>query len=114
MEKAMFRGCAEISARRRVMPRVVTKPSGRPRAASTLVERMRRPARSYDPNRSLGGNGRRSPGLLHEEHQELGRFGSAGVPGNAMDIVGRLIERLAGSERHWVAALHLHHHRTFQ
>ncbi len=63
---------------------------------------------------SLRGHYRRTALVLQQEHQELGRFGAAGVASNDMDVVRAFIKRLPGKQRHRLSSFHLHHDRALQ
>src|ERR1700678_3028950 len=52
--------------------------------------------------------------VLHKENQDLRGFSTARVLGDAMDIIWRFIEHLSWSQRQFLPAFHLHHHRTLQ
>jgi len=62
----------------------------------------------------VGGHQHRSALVLHEEHDELRRFGLACVPPNDVDIIRAFVEGLTRRQRRFLSASHLHHDRAFQ
>src|SRR5580765_4073241 len=47
--------------------------------------------------------------VLHEEHDELSRFGLACVPPDDVNIIWAFVEALTGCQSHFLPASHLHH-----
>src|SRR6516164_8977029 len=52
--------------------------------------------------------------VLEEEHHELGRLRLARVAADGVNVVRTFVESVAGLERHFLPALHLHDDGTFQ
>ena len=84
---------------------IMSKLGASDRTQSVAIEARRSIMKRALPSRYS----RRGALVFHKEHQEFGGLGRTGIARHGVDVLGRLVEGVAGSEGHELAASYLHH-----